>query len=604
MKRGGAWGAVLASVFVGIAAVPASASRASAALPVPTIVGNIHYLTAWAGLSADGRYFVFDSTDTNLGVGTDAGADVFRYDRQTGTFALVSALPNGGDAPGNSDFPSISDDGRYVAFESDAPLVNGVPGGTRQIYVRDMRSNTTVLASVGNAHITYGIRPAISGNGRYVAFRSDEPSGVFYSYYVRDLVAHTTKQVPGSDTDTGSFPPSMSDDGRYVAVSPTDPPIVVADMLTNKTEVVPHPSWMTESSLGRFMISGNGRYVAYSASSFTHLAVLVFDRVTGALTSLPTHDAVGITDDGRMVASTNTGGNNLFDLRSGARQNAAGLCSPGVQGVAVAGTTVAYRTSSDTFVASMPGVAARPYWLTASDGGVFTYGGASFFGSAATLPLRAPIVGIAVAPDHRGYSLVASDGGVFTYGSARFFGSLGNVRLRAPIVGMAATPDGRGYWLVASDGGVFAFGSARFFGSLGNVHLAAPIASMTATPDGRGYWLVGRDGGVFTFGDAAFRGAGVTGAPAVSIAATTDGAGYWVTQSNGGVRAFGTAANLGSLPAAGVTPAAPVVAANSAIDTCGFRMAATDGGVFTFGGSGYEGSAANLPLHAPIVGIG
>ena len=57
----------------------------------------------------------------------------------------------------------------------------------------------------------------------------------------------------------------------------------------------------------------------------------------------------------------------------------------------------------------------------------------------------------------RGYWLVAFDGGVFTFGHASFRGSLGSIVLNAPIVGMAAGPHG-GYWLVASDGGVFAFG--------------------------------------------------------------------------------------------------------------------------------------------------
>ena len=59
------------------------------------------------------------------------------------------------------------------------------------------------------------------------------------------------------------------------------------------------------------------------------------------------------------------------------------------------------------------------------------------------------------------YWLVASDGGVFAYGDAGFSGSAGATHLNEPIVGMASTPDGRGYWLVASDGGVFAYGDAR-----------------------------------------------------------------------------------------------------------------------------------------------
>ena len=56
---------------------------------------------------------------------------------------------------------------------------------------------------------------------------------------------------------------------------------------------------------------------------------------------------------------------------------------------------------------------------------------------------------MAATPDGRGYWLVASDGGVFTYGDAAFYGSTGGSVLNEPIVTMAATPDGRGYWLVA-----------------------------------------------------------------------------------------------------------------------------------------------------------
>ena len=52
---------------------------------------------------------------------------------------------------------------------------------------------------------------------------------------------------------------------------------------------------------------------------------------------------------------------------------------------------------------------------------------------------------------------MASDGGIFTFGDARFFGSTGNVNLVQPIVGMAPSPLGTGYWLVASDGGIFTF---------------------------------------------------------------------------------------------------------------------------------------------------
>ena len=106
---------------------------------------------------------------------------------------------------------------------------------------------------------------------------------------------------------------------------------------------------------------------------------------------------------------------------------------------------------------------------------------------------------------------MASDGGVFTYGDAQFYGSTGGLKLNEPIVGMAATPDGGGYWLVASDGGVFTYGDAQFYGSTGGLKLNKPVVGMAATPDGGGYWLVASDGGVFTYGDAQFYGS--TGEP-------------------------------------------------------------------------------------------
>jgi hypothetical protein len=204
---------------------------------------------------------------------------------------------------------------------------------------------------------------------------------------------------------------------------------------------------------------------------------------------------------------------------------------------------------------------ATPYRLVATDGGIFTFGGATFLGSTGAIHLAAPIVGMTATPDGGGYWLVASDGGIFTFGDARFSGSTGALRLVAPIVGMSATPDGRGYWLVASDGGVFAFGDAAGHGSLGGRHLAAPIVAMAATPTGAGYWLVASDGGVFTFGDATYHGStggGFLTAPIAGLVATTDGAGYWEVGTDGAVFAFGDAAMQGSL--AGQPLARPVVA--------------------------------------------
>ena len=153
---------------------------------------------------------------------------------------------------------------------------------------------------------------------------------------------------------------------------------------------------------------------------------------------------------------------------------------------------------------------------------------------------------MAATPDGGGYWLVASDGGIFNYGDAAFYGSAGSIHLNKPVVGMAATPDGHGYWLVASDGGIFRYGDAGFYGSRAAspstsrssawpptppgwatgwspptagssttatpsswAHAAAsplnkPIVGMMSTFDGAGYWLVASDGGIFGYGDAGF----------------------------------------------------------------------------------------------------
>ena len=116
---------------------------------------------------------------------------------------------------------------------------------------------------------------------------------------------------------------------------------------------------------------------------------------------------------------------------------------------------------------------------------------------------------MAPTPDGGGYWLVASDGGVFSFGDAGFYGSTGSLVLNQPIVGMAATPDGAGYWLVASDGGVFSFGDARFYGSTATT-AGDPVEQVVATRSGLGYWIVQQNGTATPFGDAVTRAAPVT----------------------------------------------------------------------------------------------
>jgi beta-mannanase len=232
-------------------------------------------------------------------------------------------------------------------------------------------------------------------------------------------------------------------------------------------------------------------------------------------------------------------------------------------------------------------IAADPnggYWTATAAGTVTPHGGAQVLGSPALsgLQLSKPIVGMAPTPDGGGYWLVASDGGIFNYGDAAFYGSTGSIHLNRPIVGMAATRDGHGYWLVASDGGIFSYGDAVFYGSTGSIHLNRAIVGMAATADGGGYWLVASDGGIFNYGDAAFYGS--TGAirlvqPIVGMAPTPDGAGYWMVAADGGVFTFGDAGYYGSTAGTGVSALGIVIDPPAP----GYAVVTTTGAASLFG---------------------
>jgi hypothetical protein len=190
------------------------------------------------------------------------------------------------------------------------------------------------------------------------------------------------------------------------------------------------------------------------------------------------------------------------------------------------------------------------YWLVGSDGGVFAYGTARFFGSLPGLPASAqpgsPVVSLVPIATGAGYYEVTAKGDVYAFGAAPFYGSMGGVPLAKPVVGAALDPETGGYWLVASDGGVFAF-HAPFYGSMGGQYLAKPVVGMSYAPSTGGYRLVASDGGVFSF-DAPFHGSmgGQALAKPVVAIATTPG-GYWEVGSDGGVFCFGSAAFEGSL---------------------------------------------------------
>jgi hypothetical protein len=249
------------------------------------------------------------------------------------------------------------------------------------------------------------------------------------------------------------------------------------------------------------------------------------------------------------------------------------------------------------------------YWMLASDGGVFSFGGAQFYGSEGGQKLNEPIVTMADTPDHKGYWLFAADGGVFSFGDAKFYGSVPGVlqpgqKLNAPVVAAEATPDGKGYRLFAADGGVFDFGDASFVGSLPGIDITPnkPIVAAVSAPIGQGYVLVAGDGGIFTFGDGNFEGSlgGQSASGIVSISETASGNGYWIFSNNGAVHSFGDAVNYGS--EAGVALNKPIAFGVATTTSAGYWLFGVDGGVFTFGDAPFLGSLGGLKLNEPILG--
>lgn len=183
-------------------------------------------------ISADGRYVVFHSWADNLVAGDLNGfVDVFRHDRVTGTTVRVSVSDNGGDAAGESKNPSISADGRFVAFASTASdIVSGDGNSTWDVFVRNMDFGTTQRVSVsstGSDPDGESNRPSISADGSLVVFSSVATNLVtgfattIVDIYVRNLVAGKTTLVSiaqdGGSSEANSWRAKISPDGTTVS---------------------------------------------------------------------------------------------------------------------------------------------------------------------------------------------------------------------------------------------------------------------------------------------------------------------------------------------------------------------------------------------------
>lgn len=182
-------------------------------------------------ISADGRFVAFEGANASNLVPSDTNgvADVFVRDRQLGTTERVSVDSAGGQSNSGSAFAAISADGRFVAFQSVAS--NLVPGDTNSqidVFVHDRQTGATTRESVksdGSQVGTGGGAPAISADGRYVAFMSPDPGFVAgdtngtWDVFVHDQQTGTTSRASVDSAENGandiSTSPALNADGRF-----------------------------------------------------------------------------------------------------------------------------------------------------------------------------------------------------------------------------------------------------------------------------------------------------------------------------------------------------------------------------------------------------
>lgn len=221
-------------------------------------------------ISADGRLVAFDSYANNLVSGdTDPFSDAFVRDLGSGTTIHASPGPGGVQGNGNSAIPSISADGRYVAFQSTATnLVHVDTNALQDIFVHDLQTGTTQRVSVdsnGTQANQDSFNAKISRDGRYVAFESTATNLVagdtsaFSDVFAHDAWTGSTIRVSvdssGAQGNGRSTKPDISGDGRYVVFESTATNLVPADM-NLQTDVFIHD--LLTGQTARVSVDSNG----------------------------------------------------------------------------------------------------------------------------------------------------------------------------------------------------------------------------------------------------------------------------------------------------------------------------------------------------------
>lgn len=294
-------------------------------------------------LSHDGRFVAFSSRSLNLSSEDTINLiQVYLFDLQTGITKRISVNDQGLPGDGDSDIPSISADGRFIAFESEARnLVPGDTNGLKDIFVYDTLTETTKMVSKGrfgipaNGPSTLG---GISADGSTVCFQSEARNLVFGDsnheddIFVHDLGPEKTYRVSvssaGSQAGRGAFEPAISGDGQlvvFMSSSNLTPgqssyyrQVYLHNRNNGKTKAVSlSPTGrLTHGFASNPTISADGSTIAFQSDArdlipgvtnrFTH--IYVFDRVTGQMSIADRRTSGSLGDEWATGASLSADG--------------------------------------------------------------------------------------------------------------------------------------------------------------------------------------------------------------------------------------------------------------------------------------------------------
>lgn len=320
-------------------------------------------------ISGDGRYVAFDSDCSNLVPGdTNGVADVFVYDTQSGAIERVSVASDSTEADSDSYLPAISSDGRYVAFQSDATnLVPSDTNGATDIFVHDRGTGLTTRMSVasdgtqgdgdsGAIDPLFPHPPAISADGRYVAFESDASNLVagdnnwLTDIFVHDCDTDATTIVSvatgGTQGDYQSYAASISGDGRYVAFESNSANLILGDTNGARDIFVRDRNGGTTTRVSLATGGGQGNDGSYDAVISADGTHVTFDSDA---TNLVTGDTNGLADV--FVRDLQSGETTRCSVATGGGQGAGGYWGSSYPSVSADGRYVAFESDDTNLVA-------------------------------------------------------------------------------------------------------------------------------------------------------------------------------------------------------------------------------------------------------------